>query len=619
MAWNLDRVAPPWDVDRPSLFAFIAERLDEDGSLGLTPPSLPDEVRDPTKVSYGAGTLDGISRHFGVASAEDDVVTAIVGAVTKLARRATSRSAQRLYDVVTETATLEYVDRVLAFLPSSGTDPGRIGAIGRWLATEGRDRSAVKFGIALIGASDTELLLTLGAHDEFTLYSAVALGNAGAGERALFDLAKRVHGWGRIECVERLADTTDDEIRQWMLHDGYKNSVMYEYLAHTCARTGGLLDALTAAEPGDDLVDTAGELLPAILTGQPGPPPADYPDLVPVLRRYLELIHQRPGSLQERAVVSSIRRFLDQPDDVTVPPDTQAAMTAQADEFVSRPHFPALVEAGLADDDTATYWLAKEAALDLGVDIYDATYSRIHDDIDEHPPWFDLLRATDDARLDRTLDLARTKIDLDAVATGPADEMGLGPGYEADSILGWVLQELGRFPGSGWDFLAAGLRNRVVRHRNMAIRALRDWPRNRWPAGAEAALEALITDEVRDGVRRFASDVLRGDVPIDEAWRRAVAELEDRSPSLARMATALAATPQGRRLRVEPGYGQFAIWDGPYDTTPWDRRHVVVADRADGLGVRISDDPDAATPSDGLTHDDAVTRAATLMNRLLTD
>jgi len=57
-------------------------------------------------------------------------------------------------------------------------------------------------------------------------------------------MAKHVTGWGRVHLVERLAKTEDAEIKEWLLREGFRNSVMYEYLAYIAATTGGLNDAL---------------------------------------------------------------------------------------------------------------------------------------------------------------------------------------------------------------------------------------------------------------------------------------------------------------------------------------------------------------------------------------
>ncbi len=69
--------------------------------------------------------------------------------------------------------------------------------------------------IGLFPANDArELLLALGRHEEFTLYSAVALlSSEDDPERRLYELARHVSGWGRIQTIERLAGTQDEEIR----------------------------------------------------------------------------------------------------------------------------------------------------------------------------------------------------------------------------------------------------------------------------------------------------------------------------------------------------------------------------------------------------------------------
>ncbi len=56
-----------------------------------------------------------------------------------------------------------------------------LGQIGADLAVNGTQRATVKVGVALIGLAGSDqhqdVLLTLGRHEEFTLYAAVSLGN----------------------------------------------------------------------------------------------------------------------------------------------------------------------------------------------------------------------------------------------------------------------------------------------------------------------------------------------------------------------------------------------------------------------------------------------------------
>jgi hypothetical protein len=89
-------------------------------------------------------------------------------------------------------------------------DSSALRAVARWLATTAPDRGAVKVGIALLGVTGVgdalDVVRTLGAHDEFTLYVAVALTNGLADpESELWALASAVDGWGRTWCSSACA------------------------------------------------------------------------------------------------------------------------------------------------------------------------------------------------------------------------------------------------------------------------------------------------------------------------------------------------------------------------------------------------------------------------------
>ena len=156
------------------------------------------------------------------------------------------RSKDKLYQVLLQDTFIDCIDPALERAIDMGLSPEPyLHGFAKLLATGSPDRGPVKFGIAILGLirdpSDLQVIRTLGRHEEFTLYSAVALANAAPDpESELFELAKVVDGWGKIHLVERLAQTEDPAIRHWLIRHGYKNSIMYQYLAYTCAIGGGL-------------------------------------------------------------------------------------------------------------------------------------------------------------------------------------------------------------------------------------------------------------------------------------------------------------------------------------------------------------------------------------------
>jgi hypothetical protein len=172
---------------------------------------------------------------------------------------------------------LGYVDHLLeAVVADDDLDAERVHTIAHWLATGAADREPIKCAIALLGVchggDDRDLLLSLGRHEEFTLFASVALKNSGDDpELSLWALACLVTGWGRIQIIEKLAETKDQQIKAWMLHEGYENEIMQEYTALICAQTGELLSALRTPEPDEKLLKGAGSILTALIRGRGGP------------------------------------------------------------------------------------------------------------------------------------------------------------------------------------------------------------------------------------------------------------------------------------------------------------------------------------------------------------
>jgi hypothetical protein len=65
------------------------------------------------------------------------------------------------------------------------------------------------------------------------------------------------------------------------------------------------------------------------------------------------------------------------------------------------------------------------------------------------------------ARIDRVVALAEQVLTLDAIATGPAREIGIGRAWASHRHLDFVLQDLRRWPGKGWPLIHAGMRSPV--------------------------------------------------------------------------------------------------------------------------------------------------------------
>jgi hypothetical protein len=159
------------------------------------------------------------------------------------------------------------------------------------------------------------------------------------------------------------------------------------------------------------------------------------------------------------------------------------------------------VERELESQDRHRFYVADTAAGILGLNTWNQHFERVR----KAPlgtSWFRLLQLTDDSNIDQVLNFAGSVLPLDKIATGPADDLGLGPEFQAEQALDWVLQDLSRFPGRGWPLIKTGLQSRVVRNRNMALKALLAWAREQWPAEAYSLLQQASRLEPNEDLRQ---------------------------------------------------------------------------------------------------------------------
>jgi hypothetical protein len=373
------------------------------------------------------------------------------------------------------------------------------------------------------GDEHLDVLMTLGRHEEFTLFASVALlssarhkGRADK-DTALWELAQQVTGWGRIHVVECLAGTPDEAIRAWMLRDGYRNSIMYEYLAHVCATTGGLLGALRDPCPDDALLRGAGDIIEALLIGGPAQDMDDYDDGAEAVMAYTERIRDWPSAgMEEFLALRRIARYVeDEKADWTArgrgwSDEIRGRIAANARAVTGRPQWAERAVASMQAEDDTVFWNAAEVAEALGIDTWETRYERQRAGREQ---WYFLAKTRDAARMDRLLSLARAELDLAAVASGPDMEPGFGPAFAAHRALDSLLSGLGAFPGKGPDLILAGLCSPVVRNRNLAVRALSQWGQSNWPPEARAALTAALAAEPDDSARRRMANVLAGRPP----------------------------------------------------------------------------------------------------------
>jgi len=516
----------PWD-QRPSILEFVRSHIGTD-KPGMTEGgyTLPDEERigQGSRIRWAAGAMDGVTTHHMGTGENDETVRRTVELVLAYSRQPTARNKAAVYQQVIAEHVVSIIDPVIeALVNENGISHDRLYELAHSFVMEAPDREPVKFGIAVLGLfrqpADQELFQTLGRHDEFTLFCAVAIANASEDhDESLWTLARNVTGWGRIHVVERLAQTTNPVIKSWLLREGFRNSVMYEYLAGTCARAGGLLAALSEDDVDRELLTAAGEIIQALIAGGPAEGLDDYEDARPVIDSYLGHMASSAETVEDFLHVDSIKRYLDEEDsrwagryDAGWTAESRNAFRSTCDSILGRPEWADRVRAKLTSDDELAFAHADQAARALGIDTWEIHWRRLQQKPADPGRWYQVMALCDEARIGKVIEFAEANLDLAGIATGAADELGLSRGFEQHSCLDYVLQELRRFPLKGATLIKAGLKSPVVRNRNMAVAALAGWSEGAWGGDLEKSLQRAVECEPDEDVRERMQRALRGE------------------------------------------------------------------------------------------------------------
>lgn len=512
----------PW-VGRESIYNYIKRNLDKEGKLSSECEELPDsaEFYEDKSFRWVAGAMDGVMGHHGGTGEENVEVYRILKLIRKQVAKPNNAARRETYMAFMNDEILGYVDPLLDLLRNqSDLNFDVLYEEAKWFASEGAHRGVVKMGVALLGLfnceQDEELLFTLGKSEEFTLYAAVAIQNGFSDpNEKLFGLAKSVHGWGKIHLVERLSADTD-EIKDWLLKHGCSNSIMPEYLAYTCAVNGELDKALQRPDIDRELYEGAGVIISALIGGGPAEDIDDYHMSMPVVSNFLKHSSVHCSTLRDLLVVADIKYYLGQEDEIWKKrlgkgwnSGIRNECLEACNNIISEERWNGIVWSELKSQDSFRKYCAVRAARILEIDTWDRLYGELQSKPLDSGLYYELMRTDNLDRIKKLVAFAEENLPLKDIATGPGNESGIGPGFEAHGCLDFILQDMDKHEGVGEKLIFAGLKSTGIRNRNMALRVLEAWNRKSWPQGTEAILKELYDIEPDSDLKESIEAILK--------------------------------------------------------------------------------------------------------------
>jgi hypothetical protein len=514
-----------------SIYGHVLAHIPEDGP-GLLPGGtrLPDDPEpDPNgEVTMAPGLVDEILER-GTVVANEQAAAASFRLIQEVLRQPLAPGAyEALVEDLRGKENLGFLDPLISRVYDAGFRRGEIRDLALGLATRSSDRTPVKVGITLFGLcatiEDRDILLSLGRHEEFTHYAGVALTNAFEdAEPLLWELAKVVDSWGRINLVRQLASTGNPEIKAWILKEGSEGFPAQFILAYIAATSGELASALSAQEIDDAVYMAAGRILVNLIAAraiETHQDIDDYADGPEAIRRYLAHAARKQETLEGFAPLALIVDYLELRDgeEASVLRGTERRRNRRplpkgwtkkerersatyARWILRRSAWRELIEDGLRSEDVRTFHLAEDAAGWLGDDTFPVILDRIRRSPTDDSVWTDATRrAQDVGQWNEVLQAA-----IERLSRHDTPEVGMFPRW-----MLMISQEMQRFPGMGWPLVRTALEGPLVIERRFGLRSLGwfledEW---RWPTDADDVLDLMARSDPDQQTRGWATDIL---------------------------------------------------------------------------------------------------------------
>lgn len=485
----------------PSLYEYIQLHRDsQTGRLARDAMTLPDEpaARRFSRLRWMPGSLEGLgTRHMqwdGSAKAAQTVSLLEQIAAGHQSAEAALYELLRADDVVTfYNDALDYASARIA-----DAEP-RLHDLARRLATQSRDRGPVKFGIAMLGSmgdeSDLEIVRTLALHDEFGLYAAGAIAElAPQRQQALYEMAQKLDGWGRVEAVTLMTATPDAKLRRWLLTEGFRNDVTAQYLAYHCATIADLAGAMADPANAKDIEFLTGvsDLIQSLIKPGPSRDSQTYERIPEVAISYLQDVQGKRDSIGFLLTAKVLSEYANT---ASWTADEKASVKKLAAPIIADKSWRRRVIAALSDDH-GDLEQAEVAAMKLNIATFDVHVKRLARNGAVADRWRLAFSAADPRQVASLVDVAE-KTFRPRFARGT-----VGRANTSDAALEAVLQGVARYPGTGMPIVDASLLDISPVVRRAAVETLVRWGGNYLRStSVRAALSAAADGETDEALK----------------------------------------------------------------------------------------------------------------------
>ena len=294
-----------------SIYELIKSSIQANGEL---PEDFKLPPKDPNGVPWADGALDGVYIYHTVGNEEDiEPLKNIVFQISEGKFEEAETNLDKLdFSMVSRTNSL--LSWIIQEQKQINLNNLYEFASSRLVTT--KNIEVIKFCLSVLAimnvetdAETIEKVKILALSDEFTLYCLNIFVKLENSNEEIFEIAKKVKGWGRVHSIGYL-EVTNDEIKEWILEEGCHNDVLPAYTAYTCAKKINLVEILNEDKISNKKFNDISYLMNALLDESAITGMSALEDRELLIERYLEKAKTLSSTEDDYRALMTLKEYI---------------------------------------------------------------------------------------------------------------------------------------------------------------------------------------------------------------------------------------------------------------------------------------------------------------------
>ena len=447
-----------------SIFELIKTSIQNNGEL---PEDFRLPLKDPNGVPWADGAMDGVYIYHTVRNEED---------IEPLKNIVFQISEGRFEEAQTNLDKLDFsmVSRTNSLLSWIIQEQKQINlnnlyefASSQLVTT--KNIEVIKFCLSILAIMNVETdeetiekVKILALSDEFTLYCLNIFVKLENSNEEIFEIAKKVKGWGRIHSIGYL-EATNDEIKEWILEEGCHNYVLPAYTAYTCAKKINLIEILNQDKISSKKFNDISYLMNALLDEGPVMGISTLENKETLIERYLEKAKYLSSTEEDYHAVITLKEYIKNNKEIN------STLIKICDEILNSEKTKNKIIELIKDGNG--YDIAKYLGIDA--DEYVLKYLETNNFL-EHP--YIIYYISKKENMEKLVLFIEKNLPLEKLKGLPTNEFNQRTAKDKEfTFLDTMIRNLGNYIGIGENLIICALNSPYVDIRYGAVNTLESW------------------------------------------------------------------------------------------------------------------------------------------------